>query len=94
MAWAVDFFFVTSSLALALAMATGIAAARAGSETSLLDLRPVTWLAGFAPYQILIGVYGVFLAYGLFFRVLVGRTFGESVVGLKARTLKRLRTAT
>lgn len=79
-AWAVDFLFVTSSLGLAVAVATAVAAMRADAGTSLLDLSPVTWLAAFAPYQILIGVYAVFLVYGIAFRFSLGRTFGESVV--------------
>lgn len=93
MAWAVDFLFVTSSLAVALTLATVIAKAKAGDGTSLLELRPVTWLASYAPYQILIGVYGVYLVYGLFFKLFVGRTFGESVMGLRARAFSWLRTA-
>lgn len=89
MAWSIDFLFVTSSLAIALATVTALAAARAKADVSLLDLRPVAWISGFAPYQILLGVYAVYLTYTLTFKFAVGRTFGESLVGL-AHKAKRV----
>ena len=90
MAWAVDFLFVTSSLALALAIATCVAMTRAGKDFNVLELRPVTWLANFAPYQILFGVYGVFLVYSLLFRLFVGRTFGENLIGQRRQASQQL----
>lgn len=92
MAWSVDFLFVTSSLAMALSVVTAIAAARAAADTSILELRPVTWLAAFSPLQILGGVYAIYLVYNLTFKFAVGRTFGESLMGL-AHKAKRVASA-
>jgi hypothetical protein len=85
MAGAVDLLFVTASLAVALAAATWLAGSRAGGEVSVLELRPVAWLAAFAPYQILLGVYGIYLAYNVLFRAVRARTFGAALLGLDAR---------
>lgn len=89
MAWAVDFVFVTSTLAVAAGGATALAAYKAGKSANWLELKPVTWLAAVSPYEILAGVYAIYLAYNLMFRFVVGRTFGESLLGIRARRVFR-----
>jgi len=82
LAWGIDFLFVAVSLAAALALAELLVAIRTGETGSWLALAPMQWLAGQSPVTVVGGVYGMFAAYTLLFKLLAGRTFGESLLGL------------
>ena len=89
LAYGLDFLFVAMSLGVALALATLLTAVRTGETDNLLGTGPVQWVAGANPYVLLAGVYAAFLAYGLLFKVLAGRTFGETLLRLRPRASAR-----
>ena len=85
-AWALDFFFVVITLAITIVALTAVSMVR-GGVGSWIEQKPIQWLARTNPVAILCLVYIVFLVYFLFFRILVGRTFGEAMLGTSTKSL-------
>lgn len=88
-AWGLDFFFVALSLAVLLAIFTVLAAVRSGASGDPFALAPVQWLFGLKPLEVLAAVYGLFFAYVLLFKVVAGRTLGESLLVRRSRRVAR-----
>ena len=88
-AYGLDFFFVAVSLGVALGLATLLTAVRTGETDNLLGAAPVQWVVSAKPYVLLAVVYGAFLAYGLLFKVLAGRTCGETLLRVRPRQAPR-----
>jgi hypothetical protein len=82
-AWGTDLLFVALMTATALALAALLAAMRGGDAPLTIDewlaVRPVQWLAGLSVYAALGGLYGIYGGYMLLFKVVAGRTLGESL---------------
>jgi hypothetical protein len=97
LAWGVDFLFVAATLAVGFTLATLLSAVRTGETEHPLALAPVQWLVDANPLVVLAGIYGAFLAYGLLFRLLSGRTVGQLLlapgVAVKSRPEKPRKTA-
>ena len=88
LAWSLDLLFVALALFGSLALAFAAHAWR-GDSASWLAGRPVQWLLSLNPMISLAAVYALFLVYALFFRMLVGRTCGETLLGLRPTPLRR-----
>lgn len=84
-AWSIDFLFVLTSIATALALATVLAAVRKGDGSDWLSQAPLQWLAQFKALELLGGVYGAFLAYFVLFKGLAGASVGEAMLGGRRR---------
>ena len=87
LAWALDFLLVVATLTLAVAAMTAFSASR-GVSAAWVEQRPVQWLVQTSPLATLSLVYGVFLVYGLLFKLLVGRTCGETLLGVSHNRMK------
>lgn len=87
LAWALDFLLVVATLTLAVAAMTAFSASR-GASAAWVEQRPVQWLVQTSPLATLSLVYGVFLVYGLLFKLLVGRTCGETLLGVSHNRMK------
>jgi hypothetical protein len=87
LAWALDFLLVVATLTLAVAAMTAFSASR-GASAAWVEQRPVQWLVQTSPLATLSLVYGVFLVYGLLFKLLVGRTCGETLLGVSQNPMK------
>ena len=87
LAWAVDFLLVVATLASAVAAMTLFGASR-GVGAAWVEQRPIQWLVQTSPLITLSLVYGVFLVYCLLFKLLVGRTCGETLLGVSAERMK------
>ena len=85
MAYGLDFFFVALTLVVALGLATVLSAVRTGETENWMATKPIQWLAGLNPYLIIGGVYGVFFAYTLVFKLLAGKTCGETLLGVESK---------
>jgi len=85
-AWSIDFLFVLTSIATALALATVLAAVRKGDGSDWLSQAPLQWLAQFKALELLAGVYGAFLAYFVSFKGLAGASVGEAMLGGRRRS--------
>ncbi len=82
-AWGLDFFFVGFSLFVLLALVTLLTAVRTGETEDVFALAPVQWLMGINPLQLVAGVYALFFAYVILFKLVAGVTLGETL--LRAR---------
>lgn len=82
-AWGLDLLFVALAALTALALATLLAAMRGGQPPITADewlaVRPVQWLAGLSIYAVLGGLYGIYGLYIGLFKIVAGRTLGESL---------------
>ena len=87
LAWALDFLLVVATLTLTVAAMTAFSASR-GVSAAWVEQRPVQWLVQTSPLATLSLVYGVFLVYGLLFKLLVGRTCGETLLGVSHNRMK------
>ena len=87
LAWALDFLLVVATLTLSVATMTAFSVSRSASGT-WVEQRPVQWLVQTSPLATLSLVYGVFLVYGLLFKLLVGRTCGETLLGVSTNRMK------
>lgn len=83
MAWGLDLVFVGSTLAVLVALVTLLAAARSGETNDVFTLAPIQWLTSINPLELVGGVYGLYFAYILLFKLVAGVTLGESL--LRAR---------
>ena len=87
LAWALDFLLVVATLTLTVAAMTAFSASR-GVSAAWVEQRPVQWLVQTSPLATLSLVYGVFLVYGLLFKLLVGRTCDETLLGVSHNRMK------
>lgn len=82
-AWGLDLMFVALAAFTALALATLLAAMRGGQPPMTADewmaVRPMQWLASLPIYAWLGGLYGIYGAYMALFKIVAGRTLGESL---------------
>ena len=87
LAWVVDFLLVVATLTFAVATMIAFSVSR-GPVAPWVEQRPVQWLVQTSPLITLSLVYGVFLVYGLLFKLLVGRTCGETLLGVSPNRIK------
>lgn len=82
LAYSLDFMVVCLTLGTALACATVWHAVQNGFDlqTEWYALPPWQWLSQFKVFEVLVGVYGVFFAYAIFFKWVVGITPGETLM--------------
>ena len=92
-AWMLDFLLVTATLAVAFAGVTVFAATHARGKGPLLDLPPLALVGGTRPLILLACVYGAWLFYMLFFKLVAGRTLGESLMRTATRGAPRANPA-
>ena len=88
LAWSLDLLLVAAALSSALALAFAAHVWR-GDSADWLAAKQVQWLWSLNPVIWLAGVYALFLVYALFFRILVGRTCGETLLGLRPTPLRQ-----
>jgi hypothetical protein len=90
-AYSFDFILVCATLVTGLVCAAVWQAAETGLDptTDWYSLAPVQWLSGFEVFEILVGVYAVFLAYALLFKAVAGWTLGESLLSLVRKAPKK-----
>lgn len=83
-AYSFDFVMVCVTLATGLMSAAVWQSVETGVDLSSdwSAVAPVQWLAGFEVYEVVLGVYAIFLAYAILFKWIVGFTLGESVLRL------------
>jgi hypothetical protein len=86
LAWSLDLLLVAAALSSALALAFAAHVWR-GDSADWLAAKQVQWLLSLNPVVWLAGVYSLFLVYAIFFRILVGRTCGETLLGLRPTPL-------
>jgi hypothetical protein len=80
LAWGLDFAFVALSLGVLVALFVLLTAVRTGETADLFALAPVQWLLGVKPLALVFGVYALFFAYILLFKVVAGATLGETLL--------------
>jgi len=86
LAWSLDLLLVAAALSSALALVFAAHVWR-GDSADWLAAKQVQWLLSLNPVVWLAGVYSLFLVYAIFFRILVGRTCGETLLGLRPTPL-------
>jgi|GEM_PF-3043824 len=87
-AYVMDFFLVVTTLAVAFAgvvVYTVYNTSQSGDLSDLWQQRPVQLLASASPLLTLGLVYAVCVVYMLFFKLLVGSTCGESLLGISTK---------
>jgi hypothetical protein len=92
-AYVMDFFLVVTTLATAFAGVTVYFAVKAGGIGEVWGQRPVQLLAQTSPLVTLGLVYAIYLVYTLFFKLLVGSTCGESLLGIYTKIRPSVPTA-
>lgn len=75
-----DVVLVGGTVAVVMAAAVLMAAIRSGETEDWLSLKPMQWLINANTVELLVGIYGICLAYWLLFKLLVGRTVGEMLL--------------
>ena len=65
---------------LAIASSVLLTTWRHGEPDNWLDLKQLKWLSGLSPVVVLASVYGLYLVYSVLFKLVAGRTLGESLV--------------
>lgn len=86
-AWSIDLSLVVICLGIALVCAAAALSVGEGKEDFWFDGGPIAWMLSFEIWEACGIVGAVFLMYLAVFKLLAGRTFGESLAGSKREVL-------